>query len=132
MHCRRCELACYIKNADVRDIFEAVKLAEPPVKNIELIQMSDNSMPFICRQCDEPLCVDACISGALYIDKKLNYVCLDKTKCVGCWSCIMRCPHGSIRVSKHTALKCDNCVSKEKPECVNACPTGALALNEND
>lgn len=131
MNCRRCELACYMKNAGVSSIFEAIKLKELPVKNIELIQMENESMPFMCRQCDEPLCVDACISGALYIDKELNYVCIDKEKCVGCWSCIMRCPHGSIRMFRSTALKCDNCILKENPECVQACPTGALVIEKS-
>ncbi|MFH1283761.1 MAG: 4Fe-4S dicluster domain-containing protein [bacterium] len=131
MNCRRCELACYMKNAGTDDIFEAVRLTQPPVKNIELIQMENESMPFSCRQCDEPLCVDACISGALYIDEISRCVNLDKEKCVGCWSCIMRCPHGSIRISMHTASKCDNCYSKEKSACVNACPTGALTVDES-
>lgn len=130
MYCRRCELACYLKNAQTTDIFTAVRLAEPPVKNIDLLQVGEEPLPFNCRQCDEPLCVDACISGALYIDEEKGCVCFNKDKCVGCWSCIMRCPNGSIKRFKELASKCDNCYSKETPECVLACPTGALMIDE--
>ena len=70
MNCRRCELACYIKNAGTNNIFETLKLTDPPTKNIELIQVAGTSMPSNCRHCDEPLCVDVCKPGALYIDQK--------------------------------------------------------------
>jgi len=128
LRCRRCELACYLKNAGAKDIFEAVKLTDPPVKNIDLIQVAGKALPFNCRQCDDPLCVAACISGALYIDEEKDCICFNKDKCVGCWSCIMRCPHGSICMFNGLASKCDNCDKKETPECVLACPTGALVI----
>ena len=128
LHCRRCELACYMKNADSDNIFELAKAKEKPAKSIELIHVFDTSLPLVCRQCDEALCVDACISGALKYDEEKKIVYLNKDKCVGCWSCIMRCPNGSIKNIKDKAVKCDLCFNKESPECVNACPTGALYI----
>ena len=57
-----------------------------------------------CRHCEDPLCVKACISGALH--RKDGRVCIDKTKCVGCFSCIMVCPYGSLSVGENgTASK---------------------------
>ncbi len=128
LRCRRCELACYMKNASVENVFELVKVKEKPVKNIELVHVHETSMPLICRQCEEALCVDACISGALTYDEDKKIIYLDKDKCVGCWSCIMRCPNGSISNFKNKAIKCDLCFSKEIQACINACPTKALYI----
>jgi anaerobic carbon-monoxide dehydrogenase iron sulfur subunit len=128
MNCRRCELACYMKNAGTEDINSAVKLDKKLFKNIDLIRVHDTSMPLSCRQCDEPLCVDACISGALRIDEEKNIVVIDKDKCVGCYSCIMRCKYGSIKASGHDVSKCDLCSSNDKAACIEACPTKALYI----
>ncbi|MFQ6082067.1 MAG: 4Fe-4S dicluster domain-containing protein [Candidatus Aminicenantia bacterium] len=87
---------------------------------------------FICRNCEDPPCVDACITGAMQKNDLTGLVKHDSNKCIGCWSCIMICPYDSIIQSKHEssgrsiALKCDSCPDKEIPPCVVICPTKAL------
>lgn len=88
---------------------------------------------FICRHCEIPFCVDACIVGTMQKDKSTGFVNNDPKRCVGCWSCIMVCPYDSIMRSflmeerKEIAVKCNGCPEREIPACVQVCPTGALA-----
>ncbi len=87
----------------------------------------------ICRHCEEPPCVEACISGAMVKDTETGLVAHDKDKCVGCWSCVMVCPYEAIvqvrleEEHRMVALKCDLCGERDNPACVEVCPTEALA-----
>lgn len=107
----------------------------------------------ICRHCEQPPCVDACVAGAIRVDRERDAVLLDETRCVGCWSCVMECPFGAPRIyrgpqfrrpagatsaARHNATgdgevpengtmsKCDGCQSLGEPLCARVCPTGAL------
>jgi len=85
--------------------------------------------PILCRQCDEPACVTACKTGALWKDES-GVVRLDRDRCVGCGMCQMVCPYGGVRVDRTagSAYKCDACVEHGAPACVKACPVHALQL----
>ena len=85
-----------------------------------------------CRHCEEPDCVHACISGALY-KAETGIVVHDASKCVGCWSCVLACPYDAIiRDEVHNkALKCDLCGGRE-PVCVEKCPNEALRVDYDE
>jgi carbon-monoxide dehydrogenase iron sulfur subunit len=85
-----------------------------------------------CRHCENPSCVTACISGALYKDEESGKTKYDESQCVGCWSCLMACPFGAIRrnPSKGKIIKCDLCEGRDKPACVEACPNAALSYED--
>jgi len=89
-------------------------------------------MQLLCRQCDEPYCVQACISGALCKDADTGVVSRDPDRCVGCWSCMMVCPYGAIRqdVARQVVAKCDLCAGLKALACVENCPNRALVLGE--
>ncbi|MEK6657802.1 MAG: 4Fe-4S dicluster domain-containing protein, partial [Nitrospirota bacterium] len=56
-------------------------------------------------------------------------------KCVGCWMCVMSCPHGAIRQDRKNekAKKCDLCIDRGKnPRCVEVCPKKVLVFTEVD
>jgi NAD(P)H-nitrite reductase large subunit/Pyruvate/2-oxoacid:ferredoxin oxidoreductase delta subunit len=84
-----------------------------------------------CNQCDEPLCVFSCKSGALYRHPSSGRISLDEQQCVACWMCVMVCPHG-IRpdTARDVAARCDVCAGREVPACVQACPTHTLRVKE--
>jgi carbon-monoxide dehydrogenase iron sulfur subunit len=135
--CLTCELVCAEVHSQSKDLKTAIY--EDPLPrsriHVELIDEKGDlyhfrSIAIQCRNCEEPLCVQACISGGLYKDSLTGKVLINDEKCVGCWSCIMVCPFGAvIRYEEiHRAVKCDHCFDRELPACVEACPTSALLL----
>jgi carbon-monoxide dehydrogenase iron sulfur subunit len=85
-----------------------------------------------CRHCDEPACVEACIAGALTKDPVSGRTVYDPEQCVGCMSCLMACPFGAISKNplEDKIVKCDRCVERDMPACVQACPNRALMYEE--
>jgi NAD(P)H-nitrite reductase large subunit/Fe-S-cluster-containing hydrogenase component 2 len=106
-----------------------------------------------CSQCDEPLCVFSCKSGALYrlADGGVEF---DESRCVACLMCFAVCPFittgsrdrglgirghaegintgsrdqgsGIRGQAEDRPIRCDVCAERETPACVAACPTKAL------
>ena len=89
---------------------------------------------FICRHCDDPKCVDACIMGNIRKDPETGVVnhCLED--CVGCWSCLMSCPFDAVTQTtidgRPVIVRCDLCPDLDTPACVVVCPTEALVTVE--
>jgi Fe-S-cluster-containing dehydrogenase component len=136
--CRRCELAC----TEYNDGFSQPSMARINVRrnynfgprgaqlgfwrgegkygNFRIIQDT-------CRQCPHPTpCAMACPYGAIEIEPPANARVVNTDKCEGCEICQRACPWGMITfdsVSKK-ATKCFLC--NNDPECVRACPAGAL------
>lgn len=81
----------------------------------------------ICRHCSNPLCLEACSSGALSLDE-LGLVHVDDNLCDGCRECIEACPFEAIfwNPISEQVIKCDLCGGE--PQCVRVCPTDALTL----
>lgn len=90
----------------------------------------------ICRHCEEPKCLEACMNGCITVDIDSGVVHHDDSRCVGCWMCVMACPHGAISTGGRNekgspvAVRCDLCEGEEKPLCVTVCPTRALVCVE--
>ena len=72
------------------------------------------------------------MAAAIKFDREKGMVIFDDTRCVGCWMCVMSCPYGAIRpnVKKKVPVRCDQCKDKDQPQCVKACPTGAIIWQE--
>lgn len=97
---------------------------------ISIHQKEDTHFPSLCRNCQEPSCMAACMPGARVKNKEKGWIETDYTLCVGCWMCIMCCPYGAIiRAEKdHLALKCDGCSHLDIPPCVEVCKPKALEI----
>ena len=84
-----------------------------------------------CRHCTDPLCVKSCISGAMHFEN--GAVCIDRDKCVGCFTCVLACPYGAVSESAEGAVqKCELCLKNScgEPACVQGCPNGAIVYEE--
>lgn len=141
--CHLCEVACVVSHSRSRDPVKAYKkeglrfaqrfrllYAEPVFEN-------PVTLPAICRHCEHPFCVDACVTGALERTEE-GAVILNLDRCIGCGNCVVACPHGAIRLvtldGRRVALKCDLCQDwdGEAPACVMACPNRALVLEDRE
>lgn len=131
LNCKLCEVYCKTAHSASRDMVTAYKSEFPePVSAITVEGDNNLSMAISCRHCDEPMCVEACITGAMVkgVDGK---VLNDKDRCIGCMTCLAACPFGAVRIG-HYAVKCDLCQGENEPQCVKNCPSGALKYIEVD
>jgi carbon-monoxide dehydrogenase iron sulfur subunit len=135
--CRSCELACAVQHSENKDILKILKEETKPVPRRKIglysTEQGQVCLTSACSHCESPLCVEACITGALEKTAE-GYVICDEDRCIGCSMCIMVCPFGVIRSGVSTenrrVLKCDMCTGEGELACVEACPTGALSALE--
>jgi NAD(P)H-nitrite reductase large subunit/Fe-S-cluster-containing hydrogenase component 2 len=126
--CRACELACSVAHSRSGQLETAIAEELPPKRRVTIAAGKNGVDALRCEQCAEPLCAFSCKSGAIHRDPISGWIALEESRCVGCFMCMMVCPHG-IRPDPATdrVVRCDVCRDREIPACVAACPTGALA-----
>jgi len=138
--CKRCEMACIAEHSDTKSyIFASLNGFEPKTR-IFVDSVINKPVPVVCRHCDDPQCVSACMAGCMQKDPITGIVTNmgHEQKCVGCWMCIMACPYGVISPSFDIvqagksefaqAIKCDFCPNRDTPACVEGCPNEVLAV----
>jgi len=132
MGCRLCEVYCITQHSRSRTILKAFKgLETRPVSGIVFEERGHLTLAMQCRHCPDAPCVEACMTGAMRRDPATGQVLHEKDRCVGCWMCIMACPYGVIKpdIDAHrVASKCDLCIEKGFPACVEHCPNEAIIL----
>lgn len=119
--CRTCELFCSLKN------FGEVNPARARIHVVR--SQKDNiitTVPVVCQQCDDPLCMEMCPAGALSRNLETYAVVVDTNKCLGCRTCVEACPFGAPSVDPRTGTsdKCDLCDGD--PTCVTYCSQEAI------
>ncbi|MBN1540640.1 4Fe-4S binding protein [candidate division KSB1 bacterium] len=92
-----------------------------------------------CRQCTDAFCVIACPTEAL---ERLSSGTIKRynMRCVGCKSCILACPFGTIfpQVINYVTAQCDFCLNQLEqdadyiPECVKTAPAQTFRMIEID
>lgn len=131
--CRLCEINCLVKHSKSKKIIRAFRRERDQLQSMVQVEESGVvSFALQCRHCEDAVCIEACISGAMTRDPETGAVVCDEERCVGCWSCIMVCPAGAVGRGKEkkVASKCDLCAGEEVPVCVANCPNEALVYEE--
>jgi len=113
-----------------------VKCSYPyhPENNGVLNIREEATFLLICRRCEEPYCVLSCPKEAL--EKQKDGTLKRYTaRCVGCGSCSLACPFGTILpdVIPFLISRCDLCQGRSNgkpPLCVETCSRGALKWGE--
>lgn len=92
-------------------------------------------VPTSCYQCTDPVCMIGCPTGAIARPIGTTEVSIDPLTCIGCGNCARRCPWGNIvnvpyshpvlKKDIQLATKCDLCLGRERPACVQMCPHGS-------
>ncbi len=136
--CRRCELACTeFNDGKAQPSIARIKVGrnynfgpqgarlgfwhgEGAFGNHRIVQET-------CRQCPHPVpCQLVCPNNAIEVVPPVNARVVNTQKCTGCRTCQEACPWEMTSFDQELkkATKCSLC--NGKPECVAACPTGAL------
>lgn len=131
--CHSCILACEMQSLGISD-FQEIPYNKLPSKRIRLSLFEGTPWVWKCQQCSSPPCVEACVSGSMTLDDENGIVIHKKEKCIGCKSCILVCPYGSLYYdeSKKKVDKCNLCQEEKIPPCVKACDTNALVFEETE
>ncbi|NJE54242.1 4Fe-4S ferredoxin [Thermococcus sp. 21S9] len=112
-------------------ILSAITEDPIPLPRIRIISVGTQNLPVHCYHCEEALCMEACLAGALFRDRD-GAVLVDSNECTGCMACATACPFGipEFDVLRGVMVKCDLCPDRRAegklPACVEACKTGAL------
>lgn len=140
--CRRCELACSAYNTGEtqpalskvkvnRNLLFGVAGAQVGMVRGDGIFGNFRVVQDTCRQCPHPVpCQVACPNGAIEVVPPVNARVVNESKCTGCGICAEACPWemisltGAPAAAGTKATKCTLCDGN--PECVEACPAGAL------
>ncbi len=128
--CRLCEYNCAFANSGKSNMVNALqgKTIRP---RIRVENDKDTFFALSCRHCEEPLCAQSCISGALTVED--GVVRVDKSKCVTCKTCILVCPYGALSLDETGVVqKCELCLNNTvgAPACVQGCPNRAIVYEE--
>jgi Fe-S-cluster-containing dehydrogenase component len=121
IECRSCAAACYYGHNET--------------VGVHFAEIGPALLPVVCRQCEEPACIDVCPSKSMHRGPS-GIVERAVFSCRGCGSCARSCPFGviSLELSGHQVVKCDLCRDRtergQEPRCVHVCPTGALKFVE--
>lgn len=99
-----------------------------PVIKAENVHKVHTFKAITCFQCSEPLCMEACSAGAIVKGEEDGVVQVIREECIGCEACVPACPYENMFFDSEmqVAFKCQMCDGD--PECVKACPFGALEL----
>ena len=136
MGCELCDVYCKVQHSASKDMIKAYKVEQPvPLSRLRVEKDKPVSFSVQCRHCEDSPCVNACLSGARYIDDKTGAVLHNAEKCMGCWTCVMVCPFSAVVMvvngsGRKVVAKCDLCQGLEEPACVANCPNQALVFKE--
>jgi formate dehydrogenase iron-sulfur subunit len=139
--CQSCEFACAEANGlpEPKDSPTPGVVRETDEKSRSVINCYKTSKGEVyvkrqCMHCNEPACVSACLTQAMYKTKE-GPVIWRGEKCMGCRYCMVSCPFDIPKFEYHSPNpkieKCSMCFETklqkgEKPSCVENCPNEAL------
>lgn len=140
--CMSCMMACTLAHEGGINLSHARIQIK---KNVFGTYPDDDIEQFVCRQCKDAPCVDACPVGALRIDEETGVRIIDDKKCIGCQKCVKACKYTPSRIAfdfdRRKALKCDLCQNtpywnekggvKGKQACIHVCALQAITFSRD-
>lgn len=128
--CKGCQVACKMENGTALGSDRTKVRMVGPIGKYPDLQMY--FLPTMCQQCENPVCVRVCPTGAVYKDKRDGIVKIDSKKCIGCHSCNKECPYhaNTFSETRRAMDKCTICMEArengEQPACIRNCSGKAL------
>lgn len=143
MGCMQCMIACATAHSQSKTLLTAISETPLPTSRAHIgVGLYGEGFPNRCRHCEPAPCLLACLPGAMFRDSETETILIDPDRCINCVTCAMACPFGVIRYhedaaappGKTIAVKCDNCLERQKqgliPACVEVCKSAALTFEE--
>ena len=136
--CQACTVACKVENSIEQGSWIRVEMLDGQPLDTTKGQFPELTMyylPVTCMHCQDPPCVDACPTDAIY-QRDDGVVILNTSKCNGCQVCLTACPYGAILwvETSNVAAKCHLCASRIeqglKPFCVLCCESEAIHFGD--
>lgn len=141
--CLQCMAACATAHSRSKSLYGAIAEEPRPSPRIHVGPGPGTlAFPNKCRHCDPAPCLAACMPGAIHRDAATAAVLVDASRCINCGMCSMACPFGVIRyradltapTKRAVAVKCDNCIGRQRdgrvPACVETCLVRALEFGD--
>lgn len=129
--CKACVVACHNLNGlDTNELWRTVGLVHGGTAKAPVQQTVTSS----CHHCIEPACMLGCPTKAYEKDPVTGIVKHLDDQCFGCQYCTLMCPYDAPKYNAERGIvrKCDMCSDRlahgEAPACVQACPSGAIAI----
>ena len=153
--CCACVMACKATHTTAKGVFWARVLERETGK---YPSPKRTFLPVLCNHCAEPLCEQACPTGATS-KREDGIVLVDYDKCIGCRACVEACPYevrfflrakrgyfpsgltaleerGYQKIPVGVVQKCTLCAERVdsglEPACVQTCPAEARHFGDLD
>jgi formate dehydrogenase iron-sulfur subunit len=142
--CQTCSVVCAeahnLPEPDLDAMFEKVrKTSEKQWTLVNRFEV-DNQEIFVkkqCMHCNQPACVSACVSKALYKTAE-GAVIWREDKCLGCRFCMISCPYEIPKFEYDKSIpniqKCIMCWDRikdgQQPVCASECPEQAIVFGK--
>jgi tetrathionate reductase subunit B len=123
--CRACLVACSVEN-NVPMNHTRIWVHDLGIAG-SFPQLQRSFVPYNCMHCENPPCVEVCVSGATYKDPENGLVLVDQEACIGCGFCVEACPYGARYIDENRGVvdKCTGCIQRveanQEPACVATC-----------
>ncbi|MBM4248198.1 MAG: 4Fe-4S dicluster domain-containing protein [Euryarchaeota archaeon] len=129
--CGTCSIACAVVHSMSGDPTGAALEVPVPRARVHIAEKGGKLKLVRCRNCRKAKCIAACPEKAIKKNAQ-DYVLIDERLCNGCWKCIEACPFQAIVKSddEKVAQKCDSCLDRPVPACVESCNVKALKVEE--
>ena len=134
--CYACVVACMDQNDIIPDDKNGTENTDFMWRDVTSLSGKDKIqyVSLACMHCDDAPCAIACPTGAVFRDAESCFVEYEKSKCIGCHSCVMACPFGAPKFDGDGKMeKCTGCAIRVEngliPACVRICPTRALKFD---
>lgn len=141
--CTACVAACHSSHN--------VPEFDNPRRQVSWMRLREGR-PELCNHCSEPSCVRSCPTGSIF-SRRDGIVAIDYHRCIGCRSCMLACPYGSVSYNwsdpreaipsltrdyptrrQGVVEKCNFCADRLQrglgPSCAAACPSKAITFGD--
>ncbi len=132
--CRACLVACSVEN-DVPMNHTRIWVKDAGLKG-SFPNLERMFIPYNCMHCENPPCIEVCVSGATYKDADSGLVLVDQEACIGCRFCVEACPYDARYTDERRGVvdKCDGCIKRLErglqPACVATCVGGSRMFGD--